>query len=72
MKFLTTPVGSFIKHFMSVILALYLAELTAGHDLFSMDVAMYKKIISGAVVSCLPIVINFLNPNYSQYGVKND
>lgn len=68
---LTTPFGTFLKGFISIILSLWLAELTNGHDLFTMDIIMVKKILTGAFVANLPVLINWLNPSYTQYGNTN-
>ena len=70
-KLLTTPFGTFIKSFITTILALYVAELSAGAQLFQFDVIMWQKIITGALISALPVIINWLNPKYVQYGVTN-
>lgn len=66
--FLTTPAGTFIKGFVSIILSLWLVELTNGHDLFSFDIAMVKKLLTAGIVANLPVIINWLNPQYLAYG----
>lgn len=63
-----TPLGTSIKAFLSVVISLYLAELADGHQLFQFDWVMWQKILTGALVSTLPAIINWLNPNYVQYG----
>jgi len=35
-KALTTPFGTFVKGFATIILSLWLVELSNGHDLFSL------------------------------------
>lgn len=67
-KFLTTPEGGFVKVFLACLLTQYFIELQQGHDLFSMDLAMVKKLLTAALISNLPIIINYLNPSYTQYG----
>jgi hypothetical protein len=67
-QLLTTPFGTFLKGFISIILSLWLVELSSGHDLFSMDIIMVKKILTGAIVANLPVLINWVNPSYTQYG----
>lgn len=69
-KFLTTPEGGFLKVFISCMLTQYFIELQQGHDLFSMDLAMVKKLLTAALISNLPIIINYLNPKYTGYGKK--
>ena len=68
MKFLNTIYGSWVKVFLSAVLTMYLAELTQGHDLFSLDILMVKKLITAGVVALLPVILNFLNPNDPRYG----
>lgn len=67
-KFWATPLGSLIKHFISIILTLWLIELQKGINLFSFDWDMWSQIITAGVVSCIPVVINWLNPAYKNYG----
>lgn len=68
-KVLTTPLGTFLKGFISSVLTLWMAY---GNDLFSLDMDMVRKIAGAALVSNLPVIINWLNPQYVQYGVTND
>jgi len=70
MKLLSTPFGTFLKTFVSTVLTLWLIELSNGTTLFSLDYEMIEKLATGGVVSALPVIINWLNPNYTQYGVK--
>lgn len=71
-NFLTTPAGTFIKGFVSIILSLWLVELSNGHDLFSLDMLMVKKLLTAAIVSNLPVLINWLNPSYTAYGINKE
>ena len=64
-NFLNTPVGSWIKVFLSAILGFILTNLLNGVDLFSME---WKSILSGALASVLPVLINWLNPSDPRYG----
>lgn len=67
-KILATPFGSFIKAFAATVLTQYLIELQEGHDLFTMDVAMTKKLLTAGVVANFPVIVNYLNPSYKGYG----
>lgn len=69
-KLLTSPFGTFIKGFLSIILAMWVAELSNGHDLFSMDINMIKKLIVAGLVSNIHVIINWINPEYKGYGNK--
>lgn len=64
------PLETFAKAFISITLTLYLVELQKGHNLFSGDWEMFKTILTGGMVSTLPILINWLNPHYAGYGKK--
>jgi hypothetical protein len=69
-KTLTTPFGTFIKGFATIILSLWLVELSNGHDLFSFDMIMVKKLLTAGIVANLPVLINWINPAYTAYGNK--
>jgi len=64
--------GSWVKVFLSAVLLQLLNAMMEGHDLFTMDWSMVKKFIAAGVVALLPMVINFLNPNYPLYGSSKD
>jgi len=67
-KLLSTPLGTFIKGFLSIVLAMWVSELSNGHDLFSMDCQMIKKLCVAGIVPNIHILINWLNPEYKGYG----
>lgn len=67
-KFFNTAIGSYLKVFITTILAVYMAELSAGHDMFSMDYVMLKKLLGAGIASVLPVIYNALNPNDPRYG----
>jgi len=69
-KLFSSPLGSFLKAFIATTLTLYLVELQQGHQLFSMDGTMIQKLLTGALVANLPVIINWLNPHYEGYGNK--
>jgi len=69
-KLLTTPLGTFLKSFLSIVLAFWCAELANGHDLFSMDIEMIKKMIVAGLIPNVHVLINWLNPQYVGYGVS--
>ena len=68
MKILSSPIGTFLKTFVSTVLTLWLIELSNGTTLFSLDYAMIEKLATGGIVSALPVIINWMNPSYKQYG----
>ena len=67
-KILASPLGTFVKGFLSVILAMWVAELADGHDLFTMDLSMIKKLIVAGLIPNISILINWINPQYTSYG----
>lgn len=71
-KILTTPIGTFLKGFTSIVLAMWVSELTQGHDLFSMDIAMIKKLMVAGIVPNIHVLINWINPEYKQYGESKE
>lgn len=67
-KLLASPLGTFIKGFLSIVLAMWVSELSSGHDLFSMDLPMIKKLIVAGLIPNIHILINWFNPEYKGYG----
>ncbi len=63
--FLNTPLGSLVKVFLSAILTIVLDKWSHNIDIFTLD---WRTVISGAVGSVLPIVINLLNDKDPRYG----
>jgi hypothetical protein len=61
---MASPIGTFIKTFLSTLLSL---AIVAG-DLFTIDAHGLKTMVSAATVSALPVIINWLNPQYKNYG----
>ena len=62
---MASPIGSYLKAFLSVILSLYLVELSQGRNLFAWDLDLVKKLLTAGIVSLLPNIINWLNPSYT-------
>jgi hypothetical protein len=67
-KAMAKPIGTFLKAFLSTILTLWLVKIQEGHELFSGDMAMVKTLLTGGIVANLPVIINWLNPQYKGYG----
>lgn len=64
MKFLNSMYGSWLK----VALTGILTMIVAKGNIY--EIAM-QDIISAAVISIIPIIINYLNPNDPRYGRKD-
>jgi len=63
--FLNTMFGAWLKVFFTVILTQYLAM---GLSIFEMDYNSVKILVSSALASSIPVIINALNPNDPRYG----
>jgi hypothetical protein len=61
MKFLNSIYGSWVKIFLSAILTMIVVK----NDIYSVTL---KECISAGIISILPIIINYLNPNDTRYG----
>jgi hypothetical protein len=61
MKFLNSIYGSWVKIFVSAILTMIVVK----NDIYSVTL---KECISAGIISILPIIINYLNPNDTRYG----
>lgn len=61
MKFLNTIYGSWVKVFFSAVLTMVIAK----GDIYLITL---KECFSAGVISILPIIINYLNPNDKRYG----
>ena len=62
-------VFSWLKVFISTVLALFLAD---GADIFSISVDDGKLWLAAGVAAVVPLVINYLNPRDSRYGPSED
>jgi hypothetical protein len=61
MKFFNTIYGSWVKVFISAVLTMIIAK-------GNIYLITLEECISAGVISILPIVINYLNPNDNRYG----
>lgn len=61
MKFLNSIYGSWLKVALTAILTMIIAK----GDIYEVTL---EEVISAAVVSVLPIIINWLNPHDPRYG----
>ena len=61
MTFLNTIYGSWLKRVMTAILTMIISK----GNIYEVTL---EECISAAVISILPIIINFLNPHDTRYG----
>lgn len=69
-KFLTTPLGSFVKVFVPVLITGYIAKYNSGTPCVTVE--CWKELAFAAFISALPVLNNWLNPEYKGYGKTND
>lgn len=62
-NFLNTPVGSWVKVFLATVLVLILNH----GNIYDLN---WKELANTAVMSAIPVLINYLNPNDPRYGNK--
>ena len=67
-KGMAKPIGTFLKCFFATVLTQWLIELQDGHNLFTLDWDMCRKLITAGFIANLPVIINHLNPAYRNYG----
>jgi hypothetical protein len=63
-----TPLGTWLKVFISAILTQFMIGIGNGHDLFTWDLEMAKSFLTAGFIAVIPVVINYLNPKDERYG----
>lgn len=53
-----------------MIVAVLMKFMDLGADVFALNVESLKHLIQAGVVSLIPVIIRYLNPNDSSFGVK--
>ena len=61
-----SPLGSFLKAFLVAILTTITYEYQQGNICTELD--CFKPMLWAAVYATLPVIVNYLNPNYTGYG----
>lgn len=69
-KLLTTPAGSILKVFISTALTALYVQYQDGTLCY--ELACIKTIGLAAVFATIPMIINYFNPTYTNYGVKQE
>lgn len=65
-KLFASPLGTALKVFISTVLSLWMAM----DDLWAFDMHTLKALAGAGMMSALPVIINWINPNYQGYGVS--
>lgn len=63
---MATPLGTFIKAFLVAMLTIIGSRQSDGTLCF--DANCIKDILIASTFAIIPVVINWINPNYTQYG----
>ncbi len=67
--FLASPLGSFVKGFLSILIAMYVSEIVSAGSIFiPMNKDLISKLVIAGVVPNIQILINWINPEYKNYG----
>jgi hypothetical protein len=66
-KFFASPLGSFVKHFITAVFTILVSKYNEG--VLCLDLQCLKSLIIAAIFATIPVIINYFNPNYKSYGV---
>lgn len=66
-KIMASPLGTFLKAFLTAVMSLVMIRYNEGNP--CLDKKCIVDIFIAAVFSVLPMIINYINPAYTQYGV---
>ena len=67
-KFMASPFGTFLKAFLTAVLTLVVAKYNEG--ILCVDTACLQDVLVASIFATLPVIINFLNPQYKNYGFQ--
>jgi hypothetical protein len=77
--FATSPVASWLRSFLAIILAMFLAD---GADLFAVELSDLRAWVAAGFAATLPVVVRWLNPadvamghgaiSYEPYDIWDD
>ena len=68
-KFLNSIWGSWLKVFAVAVLVKF-SDL--GGNIFALDAESLKHLVNTGVISLIPVIINFLNPQHKTYGIGKE
>lgn len=63
--FATSPVASWLRTFVAIILAMFIAD---GADIFAVDATDLRGFLAAAFAATLPAVVRWLNPMDAEFG----
>lgn len=65
-KVMSSPLGSFLKAFLVAFLTILVSKYNEG--VTCTNVECLKSVAIAALFSIIPVIINYLNPEYKGYG----
>ena len=66
-----TDAGRMVRSWLNIFVATMITLfITDGADLFAVDSTDLKAWLAAALVAVLPLVVNYLNPRDTRYGIK--
>lgn len=72
-KFMTTPLGSFVKGFFSIVIAMYFKDVLAAKSIFiPITKDLINELVIAGLVPNIQILLNWINPEYKNYGIGKD
>ena len=63
--FATSPVASWLRSFLAIVIAMFLAD---GADVFAVDATDLRAYAAAGLAATLPVVARALNPSDFEYG----
>ena len=69
LKTFTGPLGTFLKGFITAVLTTLVYEYQTNGVICN-TIECIKPILWSGVFATLPVVLNWLNPHYKQYGLS--
>ena len=69
LKFLASPLGTWMKTFIAILVVAYLRQVEAAQTIITFDRAGLYRFIAAGLISMLPVILNWFNAHYPGYGI---
>lgn len=70
---MTTPLGSFVKGFFSIVLAMYFKDVIAAKSIFiPITKDLINELVIAGLIPNIQILLNWINPEYKNYGIGKE
>jgi hypothetical protein len=70
-KLFASPLGTFLKAFLATVLSLIMVEYNRTGTICLTKECFIDLLMAG-VISIIPVIMNYLNPEYKGYGVGSN